>query len=273
MVWVGHLIGTGYSIGTPKATTQEEIAQNFVDFFGNWEKLFGIKNFEIYVTGESYTSRYVPYISAAMLDQNGKEYFDQSGVLVFDPCIGRFDYVQEEVSAVPFVGTNANLFNFNESFMAEIQALHQSCGHIDLPTKRNQPPVFFDYTSEANYDFDLINEAPSTLTPASTSTKSPRCVPCRGTSSVSPPNSSTRPQMLTSTSTGPMLKPPSTRRNTWTGPYLDGYDGSQGIMGMQHYERGPMWAKTYIVGHIHPQSQLRVTYKYIQWVLGRVNSL
>lgn len=36
------------------------------------------------------------------------EYFDLSGVLVFDPCIGQFGYTQE-VFAVPFVETNADL--------------------------------------------------------------------------------------------------------------------------------------------------------------------
>jgi carboxypeptidase C (cathepsin A) len=35
----------------------------------------GIKNFKIYVTGESYAGRYVPYISAAMLDEKDKEFF------------------------------------------------------------------------------------------------------------------------------------------------------------------------------------------------------
>lgn len=31
--------------------------------------------------GESYAGRYVPYISAAMLDQKDKQYFDLSGGL------------------------------------------------------------------------------------------------------------------------------------------------------------------------------------------------
>ena len=43
--------------------------------------------------------------------------------------------------------------------------------------------------------------------------------------------------MLTSTSTGSTLKPLCTRRSTWTGTYLEDYDGSQGIMGMRHYEK------------------------------------
>jgi carboxypeptidase D len=61
------------------ATTEEEIAEDFVKFFKNFEVLFGIKKFKIYVTGESYAGRYIPYIASAMLDQEDKEYFDLSG--------------------------------------------------------------------------------------------------------------------------------------------------------------------------------------------------
>ena len=72
-------IGTGFSIGTPKATTEEEIAQDFIKWFKNFQDLFGIKNYKIYVTGESYAGRYVPYIGAAMLDAQNKTYYDLSG--------------------------------------------------------------------------------------------------------------------------------------------------------------------------------------------------
>ena len=41
--------------------------------------MFGITNYKIYVTGESYAGRYVPYIANAMLDENDKEYFDVNG--------------------------------------------------------------------------------------------------------------------------------------------------------------------------------------------------
>lgn len=59
--------------------SEEEIAQDFIKFFKNWQQTFGIKNFKIYVTGESYAGRYVPYISAAMLDEKDTEYFDLKG--------------------------------------------------------------------------------------------------------------------------------------------------------------------------------------------------
>jgi carboxypeptidase D len=58
---------------------EEEIAQEFVKFFLNFENIFGIKNYKIYVAGESYAGRYVPYISAALIDRNDTTHFDLSG--------------------------------------------------------------------------------------------------------------------------------------------------------------------------------------------------
>lgn len=80
MLWVEQPVGTGFSIGQVTATSQEEIAQDFIKFFKNFQVAFGIKNFKIYVTGESYAGRYVPYISAAMLDAKDKTYYDVQGI-------------------------------------------------------------------------------------------------------------------------------------------------------------------------------------------------
>lgn len=76
---VDQPVGTGFSTGKPTAVSQEETAHDFVKFFKNFQKTFGIKHFKIYVTGESYAGRYVPYISAAILDQHDKEYYDLKG--------------------------------------------------------------------------------------------------------------------------------------------------------------------------------------------------
>jgi carboxypeptidase D len=72
-------VGTGFSIGEVTATSEEDIAEDFVNWFLNFQNIFGIKNFKIYVTGESYAGRFVPYISAAMLDKNNTENFNLSG--------------------------------------------------------------------------------------------------------------------------------------------------------------------------------------------------
>lgn len=54
--------------------------------------------------------------------------------------------------------------------------------------------------------------------------------------------------------------------------YIGG-DGPQGIMGIQHYERGLQWVEVYQSGHMQPQFQPRSSYRHLQWVLGRIDSL
>ena len=44
-------------------------------------------------------------------------------------------------------------------------------------------------------------------------------------------------------------------------------------MGVQHYERGLMWAETYLSGHMEPQFQPRSSYRHLQWILGRIDVL
>ena len=55
---------------------------------------------------------------------------------------------------------------------------------------------------------------------------------------------------------------------------LDGADGpGQGTMGIQHYERGLMFVETFQSGHMQPQYQPRSTYRHLQWVLGRIDTI
>ena len=53
----------------------------------------------------------------------------------------------------------------------------------------------------------------------------------------------------------------------------NGLDGPQGQMGIQHYERGLMWAETEQSGHMQPEFQPRVAYRHLQWLLGHIDSL
>ena len=50
MIWVEQPVGIGFSQGKVTARNEYDIAKDFVGFFKNWQKLFGIKNFKIYMT-------------------------------------------------------------------------------------------------------------------------------------------------------------------------------------------------------------------------------
>ena len=60
-------------------------------------------------------------------------------------------------------------------------------------------------------------------------------------------------------------------QNTFEG--YNGTDGPQGIVGIQHYERGLMWAETYLSGHMQPMDAPRASYRHLQWLLGHVEEL
>lgn len=45
------------------------------------------------------------------------------------------------------------------------------------------------------------------------------------------------------------------------------------IVGIQHYERGLMWAETYQSGHMQPEFQPRVAYRHLEWVLNHIQTL
>lgn len=82
-----------------------------------------------------------------MLDQQDTEYFDLGGALMYDPCIGAFD-VQDDMVTLPFVEANNNILNYNESWLADLAALDESCGYADFreqylvyPPSGVQPPL------------------------------------------------------------------------------------------------------------------------------------
>ena len=56
-------------------------------------------------------------------------------------------------------------------------------------------------------------------------------------------------------------------------PRPEFYDGPQGVMGKQHYERGLMWVESYQSGHMQPQYQPRATLRHLEWLLGRIDEL
>lgn len=79
VLWVEQPVGTGFSTGEVTAKNEADVAKDFNNFFLNFQQTFGIKNFKIFLTGESYAGRYVSYISAAMLDRKDPVHFNVSG--------------------------------------------------------------------------------------------------------------------------------------------------------------------------------------------------
>ncbi|CAG7974589.1 unnamed protein product [Penicillium salamii] len=368
MLWIDQPVGVGYSNGTPTATSEEDISVDFIQFMKAFQEEYEIENFRIFLTGESYAGRYVPYMSAAMLDQNDTKHFNISGALMYEPCIGQWDYIQAELPAYPFVEKNADLFNFNQSFMADLKDTYEQCGfkdyndeYLTFPASGIQPPKLMNYSECDIYNM-IYNEAynpnpcwnPSNVAQTCpllwdvlgfptdlayqpgptnyfnrTDVKKALHIPpdinwelCSLESVfVSPdpgpeqafdisanPTEHILPRVIEATNrvlvsngawdyliitNGTLV---AIQNMTWNGqlgfqsrphtpitiemPDLQyaavfdaqvdygELDGPQGVMGVQHYERGLMFAETYQAGHRQSQDQGRVSYRHVQWMLG-----
>jgi carboxypeptidase D len=141
MVWVEQPVGTGFTQGNATATSQEEAAEQFLGFFKNFITTFGLQNRKVYITGESYAGRYVPYFADAMLQKNDTEFFDVKGIMFYDPSVAE-DVILEDVPAVPFVDKWSGLFNFNQSFMDDIHKRADECGYTEyIETHLQFPPT------------------------------------------------------------------------------------------------------------------------------------
>ncbi|KAH8719175.1 Alpha/Beta hydrolase protein [Phaeosphaeriaceae sp. PMI808] len=128
MVWVEQPVGTGFSQGKPTATSQEETAEQFLGFFKNFLVTFGLTKRKVFIAGESYAGRYVPYIADAMLSKNNTDFFDVKGIMIYDPSVAE-DVILEDIPAVKFVDQWSGLFNFNETFTADIHKRADACGY------------------------------------------------------------------------------------------------------------------------------------------------
>lgn len=295
--------------------------------------------------------------------------------MAYDPCIGQFDYVQEQVPAVPFIRENANLFNFNQTFMAELERLHHQCGYdeyinkyLTFPASAVQPPKFFNYTTMAKCDlFDLIYQEIFNINPCFDIYEVNQMCPLQWDITAFPtsllyqapgsrvyfdrpdvkralhapnvtwaecspdpvfmgghggpeqegdlsanPIEHVLPQVIEATNrvlisngdydmiiltNGTLM---AIQNMTWNGQlgfqerpstpidiripdlmYKNVFkqngaaslDGPQGIMGVQHYERGLMWAQSYQSGHMQPEYQPRVAYRHLQWLLRRTEHI
>ncbi|OAX79357.1 hypothetical protein ACJ72_06330 [Emergomyces africanus] len=169
MIWIEQPVGTGFSQGTPNITNEEELAAQFLGFFKNFLDTFGLYQKKVFLSGESYAGKYIPYIADAMFKQNDTEYFDVRGILIYDPSINdngimleglrytllpvfrwNFDIITLYPYPVPsmaFVDKWRGLFPFNTSFNEELHSLADSCGftsylkeHLVYPPKGKLPP-------------------------------------------------------------------------------------------------------------------------------------
>jgi carboxypeptidase D len=158
IVWIDQPISTGFSTGNATATNEDTVASQFMGFWRNFVDTFELKGRKIYITGESYAGMYAPYIASAMIKQEDLEYYNVSGLMVYDPSIG-YDGVISQAPALSFVDQNRNFFPLNDTVNAQIKNVSQSCGldtfmdtAMTFPPKGPLPSP--PSTSDEVYDYE-----------------------------------------------------------------------------------------------------------------------
>ncbi len=87
MVWIEQPVGTGFSQGTPTTKNEVDVAAQFLGFFKNFLDTFHLHHKKVFITGESFAGKYVPYIADAMLKKNDTKYYDVESILIYDPSL------------------------------------------------------------------------------------------------------------------------------------------------------------------------------------------
>ncbi|KAL9109199.1 MAG: hypothetical protein Q9227_006124 [Pyrenula ochraceoflavens] len=158
-------VGVGFSQGTPNITNEVQLADEFAGFWKNFITTFGMQNFDIYLTGESYGGYYVPYISDNFLSQNDSTYYNLQGNIIIDPIIAN-DAVQEEVIIQDYVHYYNNDLNLNSTFLAQMDATAEACGYTEFystyfqfPPPAGPFPALTSANNESCDVFDLVYAA------------------------------------------------------------------------------------------------------------------
>lgn len=126
-------------------------------------ELFDLQHRKVYITGESYAGQYCPYITAGMLDQDDKEYYNVAGMMIYDPSI---QYpVTSQVAAWPFVEAHADDFPFNDTFVEYLRNQSDSCGYTEYinsalqfpPSGHFSDPIGIKKNGEPKHGCDLFD--------------------------------------------------------------------------------------------------------------------
>ena len=165
-------MGTGFTTGEPTATSEEDVADQFLGFFKNFVDTFAMQGYTVFIAGESYAGYYVPYIANAMIESNDDQYYNFSSLLIYDPSLSS-DVVQEQIPTAPFIDYWGPLLDLNASFVEHIHKTADACGYTEFldnaltfpPTGPLPTPPNLANDNETCDVFDAVFNAVSLINP------------------------------------------------------------------------------------------------------------
>ncbi|KAI0045431.1 alpha/beta-hydrolase [Auriscalpium vulgare] len=139
VLFVEQPVGTGYSQGQPSAQDENDVAAQLVGFFEQFLEIFSeLKGKKLYLTGESYAGMYVPFIANFIYENATDLDWDLQGIWVSDEFLAAvlgWDVVQSQIPAIAFVHKYEHVFAFNQTLMAQLDAVAAQCNYADYMEK------------------------------------------------------------------------------------------------------------------------------------------
>lgn len=170
MIWVEQPVGTGFSQGKPSIKDEHDLADQFAGFWKNFITTFGFENADMYLTGESYAGRYVPYIAKNFLDQKDSQHYNLKGISINNPTIGDA-LIQFAVPMAPFFSKWQDLINMDEGVLARLNQWHHDHAYdayLDKYMRFPPPQESFPEpmgVSDNDTIFDDVNNAVNDANP------------------------------------------------------------------------------------------------------------
>ncbi|KAG1800309.1 Alpha/Beta hydrolase protein [Suillus plorans] len=135
VLWVEQPVGTGFSQGIPDAQNEDDVAIQLVGFMQQILEVFSeLKGKKLYLSGESYAGRYVPYIANYIYENPSRLDLSLQGIWINDPFISWY-VVQQEIPALDFVKKHASLFSFNQTYMEYLEEMAATCNYTGYMDK------------------------------------------------------------------------------------------------------------------------------------------
>lgn len=164
--------GTGYTQGNVTASSEEEIAAQFMGFFKNFVNTFSMQGYTIYIAGESYAGYYVPYFADAFLNANDTTYYNLSSILVYDGVYS-YDSIGDNIPTASFVDFWGPLLDLNASFVETIHNVSDKCGYTSFLEQNLKFPPSGPLPTPPNPDdknmscntWEMVFEAASLINP------------------------------------------------------------------------------------------------------------
>ncbi|RFU30803.1 hypothetical protein B7463_g5546, partial [Scytalidium lignicola] len=103
IVYVEQPVGVGFTQGTPDISNEVELGQQFIGFWKNFVNTFRLENRKVYITGESYSGYYIPYVADAFINAKDKVHYNLQGISINDPILGDNTVQQDGVGGLDYI--------------------------------------------------------------------------------------------------------------------------------------------------------------------------